>query len=158
MRVGIGYDVHRLCAGRPLILGGVEIPAVLGLEGHSDADVLTHAVIDALLGACALPDIGRQFPDSDPVYAGISSLKLLDRTRELLAEAGYRPHNIDGVIAAEAPRLAPYIEAMRAGLAQRLGLELGAVNVKATTTEKLGFVGGEEGMAAWAVATVEPLE
>lgn len=157
MRIGIGYDVHRLCAGRPLFLGGVKIPAALGLLGHSDADVLVHAVIDALLGACALPDIGRQFPDTDPAYSGIPSLELLEKTRELVRSAGYAPHNIDAVVAAESPRLSGTIDAMRANLARCLGLDIGAVNVKATTTEKLGFVGSEEGMAAWAVALVEEI-
>jgi len=155
LRIGIGYDVHRLCAGRRLVLGGVQMETHLGLEGHSDADVLTHAIIDALLGAAALPDIGRQFPDSDPAYAGASSLRLLKRTMELLNQAGYKPHNVDAVVAAEAPRLAPHIDAMRARLAEVLELQTGAVSVKATTGEKLGFVGSEEGMCAWAVCTIE---
>lgn len=152
MRIGHGYDVHRLVEGRKLILGGVEVPHTLGLLGHSDADVLTHAVMDALLGAAALGDIGRHFPDTDPVYAGADSLKLLDHVVELLEEKGYQVGNVDATILAQKPKLAPYIEKMRDNLAARMKVEPDQVNVKATTEEKLGFTGAEEGIAAHAVA------
>ena len=152
MRIGHGYDVHRLVEGRKLILGGVEVPHTLGLLGHSDADVLTHAVMDALLGACALGDIGHLFPDSDPAYAGADSLKLLDHVVELLEEKGYQVGNVDATILAQKPKLAPYIEKMRDNLAARMKVEPDQVNVKATTEEKLGFTGAEEGVAAHAVA------
>ena len=152
MRIGHGYDVHRLVEGRKLILGGVEVPHTLGLLGHSDADVLTHAVMDALLGAAALGDIGRHFPDTDPAYAGADSLKLLDHVVELLEEKGYQVGNVDATILAQKPKLAPYIEKMRDNLAARMKVEPGQVNVKATTEEKLGFTGAEEGVAAHAVA------
>ena len=152
MRIGHGYDVHRLVEGRKLVLGGVEVPHTLGLLGHSDADVLTHAVMDALLGAAALGDIGRHFPDTDPAYAGADSLKLLDRVVELLEEKGYRVGNVDATILAQRPKLAPYIEKMRDNLAARMKVEPDQVNVKATTEEKLGFTGAEEGIAAHAVA------
>ena len=152
MRIGHGYDVHRLVEGRKLILGGVEVPHTLGLLGHSDADVLTHAVMDALLGAAALGDIGRHFPDTDPAYAGADSLKLLDHVVELLEEKGYQVGNVDATILAQKPKLAPYIEKMRDNLAARMKAEPGQVNVKATTEEKLGFTGAEEGIAAHAVA------
>ena len=152
MRIGHGYDVHRLVEGRKLILGGVEGPHTLGLLGHSDADVLTHAVMDALLGAAALGDIGRHFPDTDPAYAGADSLKLLDHVVELLEEKGYQVGNVDATILAQKPKLAPYIEKMRDNLAARMKVEPGQVNVKATTEEKLGFTGAEEGIAAHAVA------
>ncbi len=152
MRIGHGYDVHRLVEGRKLILGGVEVPHTLGLLGHSDADVLTHAVMDALLGAAALGDIGRHFPDTDPAYAGADSLKLLDHVVELLEEKGYQVGNVDATILAQKPKLAPYIEKMRDNLAARMKVEPGQVNVKATTEEKLGFTGAEEGIAAHAVA------
>ena len=152
MRIGHGYDVHRLVEGRKLILGGVEVPHTLGLLGHSDADVLTHAVMDALLGAAALGDIGRHFPDTDPAYAGADSLKLLDHVVELLEEKGYRVGNVDATILAQRPKLAPYIENMRDNLAARMKVEPDQVNVKATTEEKLGFTGAEEGIAAHAVA------
>ena len=152
MRIGHGYDVHRLVEGRKLILGGVEVPHTLGLLGHSDADVLTHAVMDALLGAAALGDIGRHFPDTDPAYAGADSLKLLDHVVELLEEKGYQVGNVDATILAQKPKLAPYIEKMRDNLATRMKVEPGQVNVKATTEEKLGFTGAEEGIAAHAVA------
>ena len=152
MRIGHGYDVHRLVEGRKLILGGVEVPHTLGLLGHSDADVLTHAVMDALLGAAALGDIGRHFPDTDPAYAGADSLKLLDRVVELLEEKGYQVGNVDATILAQKPKLAPYIEKMRDNLAARMRVEPDQVNVKATTEEKLGFTGAEEGIAAHAVA------
>ena len=152
MRIGHGYDVHRLVEGRKLILGGVEIPYERGLLGHSDADVLTHAVMDALLGAAALGDIGRHFPDTDPAYAGADSLKLLDHVVELLEEKGYQVGNVDATILAQKPKLAPYIEKMRDNLAARMKVEPDQVNVKATTEEKLGFTGAEEGIAAHAVA------
>lgn len=152
MRIGHGYDVHRLVEGRKLILGGVEVPHTLGLLGHSDADVLTHAVMDALLGAVALGDIGRHFPDTDPAYAGADSLKLLDHVVELLEEKGYQVGNVDATILAQKPKLAPYIEKMRDNLAVRMKVEPDQVNVKATTEEKLGFTGAEEGIAAHAVA------
>lgn len=152
MHIGHGYDVHRLVEGRKLILGGVEVPHTLGLLGHSDADVLTHAVMDALLGAAALGDIGRHFPDTDPAYAGADSLKLLDHVVELLEEKGYQVGNVDATILAQKPKLAPYIEKMRDNLAARMKVEPDQVNVKATTEEKLGFTGAEEGIAAHAVA------
>ena len=152
MRIGHGDDVHRLVEGRKLILGGVEVPHTLRLLGHSDADVLTHAVMDALLGAAALGDIGRHFPDTDPAYAGADSLKLLDHVVELLEEKGYQVGNVDATILAQKPKLAPYIEKMRDNLAARMKVEPDQVNVKATTEEKLGFTGAEEGIAAHAVA------
>jgi 2-C-methyl-D-erythritol 2,4-cyclodiphosphate synthase len=151
MRIGIGYDVHRLAADRALILGGVKIPHTLGLLGHSDADVLCHALMDALLGAAALPDIGRLFPDNDPKYAGADSLQLLGQVVDMLHREGWQVGNVDAVIMAERPKLAPHIEQMRKNIAGVLGLEIGAVGLKATTTEKLGFVGQEEGIAAQAV-------
>ena len=155
MRIGHGYDVHRLVTGRALILGGVEIPHSLGLDGHSDADVLTHAIMDALLGAAALGDIGRHFPDTDPQYKGISSLKLLAHVRDLLDARGYRIANIDVTVLAQKPKLAPHIAAMEANLTAVLGLEPGRVNVKATTEERLGFTGREEGIACHAVCLLE---
>ena len=155
MRVGMGYDVHKLVEGRRLILGGVEVPHVLGLLGHSDADVLTHAVMDALLGAAGLGDIGRHFPDTDPAYAGADSLKLLDHVVELLEAQGWQVGNVDATILAQRPKLAPYLERMRENLSARIKVELGQVNVKATTEEKLGFTGAEEGIAAHAVCLLE---
>jgi 2-C-methyl-D-erythritol 4-phosphate cytidylyltransferase/2-C-methyl-D-erythritol 2,4-cyclodiphosphate synthase len=157
-RIGMGYDVHRLVAGRKLILGGVDIPFEKGLEGHSDADVLLHAIKDALLGAAALGDIGRHFPDSDDTYKGASSLKLLAAVRDIVAAAGWRPYNIDAVVIAEKPKLAPHIAAMNANIAEVLGLAVGQVNVKATTTEGLGFTGRREGIAAQAVASLVRVE
>ena len=156
-RSGIGYDCHRLVSGRRLILGGVEIEHHLGLEGHSDADVLTHAVIDALLGAAALGDIGQHFPDSDEAYRDADSLELLRRTVALLADAGLGIVNVDATVVLEAPHVGPHREAIRANLAQALGLELGDVSVKATRGEGMGFVGRGEGAAAIAVAAVEPV-
>lgn len=158
MRVGIGYDVHRLVSGRPLVLGGVTIPFEKGLLGHSDADVLVHAIMDAMLGALALGDIGRHFPDNNPEYAGISSLLLLERVNRLIAEKGYGVGNIDAVIAAERPRLSPYIDSMRENIARVLSVHREAVGVKATTTEGLGFCGRGEGIAAQAVALLRPLD
>ena len=151
MRIGQGYDVHRLAEGRKLILGGVEIPYALGLDGHSDADVLTHAVMDALLGAAALGDIGKHFPDTDDRYRGISSLKLLAAVGALLAERGYRIGNIDATIVAQRPRLAAYLPEMAENMARVLGISPTQVSVKATTEERLGFTGSGEGMAAQAI-------
>ena len=151
MRIGHGYDVHRLTENRKLILGGVEIPYEKGLLGHSDADVLTHALMDALLGAAALGDIGKMFPDSDPAYAGADSLELLRRVCVLLRQAGYGVGNADCTVIAQAPKLAPYIPAMRAKLAEAMEVDVSRVSVKATTEEGLGFTGGGEGIAAHAV-------
>ena len=157
MRIGHGYDVHRLVEGRRLILGGVEVPFDKGLLGHSDADVLTHAVMDALLGACALGDIGHLFPDSDPAYAGADSLRLLDEVVSRLHQRGYRVGNVDATVLAQAPKLAPYLEQMRRNLAWRLQVPVDAVSVKATTEEGLGFTGTGDGIAAHAVCLVENL-
>ena len=154
MRVGHGYDVHRLTPDRKLILGGQEIPFELGLLGHSDADVLTHAVMDALLGAAGLGDIGRHFPDTDPAYAGADSIKLLEHVTGLLNEQGWQVGNVDATILAQRPKLAPYIPAMGRCLATAMGVAADRVNVKATTEEKLGFTGAGEGMAAHAVALI----
>ena len=156
MRIGHGYDVHRLTEGRKLILGGVEIPWERGLLGHSDADVLTHAVMDALLGAAGLGDIGKHFPDSDPAYAGADSLKLLAHVVQLLRENGFSVGNVDATVLAQRPKLAGYIPRMRSNLAQVMGVEPERVNVKATTEEGLGFTGSGEGMAAHAVCLLEP--
>ncbi len=155
LRIGHGYDVHRLTTGRALILGGVQIPYALGLLGHSDADVLTHAVMDALLGAAGLGDIGRHFPDTDEQYRGISSLALLTHVKRLLAERGWRVGNIDATVIAQRPKLAPYLEEMRQNLAATLGMAADCVNIKATTEEGLGFSGRGEGIAAHAVALLE---
>ena len=154
MRIGQGYDVHRLTEGRRLILAGVDIPYEKGLLGHSDADVLTHALMDALLGACALGDIGHLFPDSDPAYEGADSLKLLDEVVRVLEGKGFRPGNVDVTVVAQAPKLAPYIGEMRQNLARRLKIGLDRVSVKATTEERLGFTGSGEGIAAQAVCLV----
>lgn len=156
MRIGFGYDVHRLCENRKLILGGVDVPHTLGLMGHSDADVLIHAVMDALLGAAALGDIGKLFPDSDEAFKDIDSMILLKKVGEVLAEKGYMVNNIDSTVAAQKPKLAPYIEQMRKNIADCLGVDVDAVSVKATTTEKLGFEGREEGISAYAVCTILP--
>ena len=155
MRIGHGYDVHRLVPGRDLILGGVKIPCERGLDGHSDADVLLHAVMDALLGAAALGDIGRLFPDSDDAFLNISSLVLLSRVRDALADAGYRVVNIDATLIAQAPKVGPYRRQMQENLAAALGVDPGYVNVKATTEEHLGFTGNGSGMSAHAVALIE---
>ena len=155
MRIGHGYDVHRLVAGRDLILGGVQIPHRLGLDGHSDADVLTHAVMDALLGAAALGDIGQHFPDTDPAYLGISSLKLLTRVWALITERGYCLGNLDVTVLAQKPKLAPYLPQMKEKLCALLGAEPDRVNIKATTEEHLGFTGREEGIACHAVCLLE---
>ena len=157
LRIGHGYDVHRLVEGRPLILGGVEIPWEKGLLGHSDADVLTHAVMDALSGAARLGDIGKLFPDTDPKYAGISSLKLLAEVARLLAERGYAVVNVDATLLAQRPKVAPYKQQMAENLAAVLGVEAEQVNVKATTEEGLGFTGDGSGMAAHAVVLLEKL-
>lgn len=155
LRVGHGYDVHRLKAGRRLVLGGVIIPNELGLDGHSDADVLIHAVMDALIGALALGDIGKHFPDNDKAYRGISSLHLLSRVHELLLDRAASVVNIDATLVIQKPRIAPYIEEMRKNIAFALGVDIGCVNVKATTEEHLGFTGREEGVAAHAVVLIE---
>lgn len=155
MRVGQGYDVHKLVTGRKLILGGVEIDHSLGLLGHSDADVLLHAISDALLGAAALGDIGKHFPDTDERYKGADSLKLLACVGELLKEKGYKILNIDSTIIAQAPKLAPHIQLMRENIADALGIDVGLVSVKATTEEKLGFTGTREGIAAQAVCLID---
>ena len=154
VHVGIGYDVHQLVAGRKLVLGGVEIPHPKGLDGHSDADALMHAICDALLGAAALGDIGRHFPDSDPAFRGISSLELLRRTVAALADAGFRPLQVDACVIAEEPKIAPHYPAMRRAIAGALGVPEGNVGVKATTTEGLGFTGRREGIAAQAVCLI----
>lgn len=154
IRIGVGYDVHRVSAGGRLVLGGVEVPGPIGLEGHSDADVLCHAVMDALLGAAALGDIGQLFPDTDPAYAGASSLGLLAEVVRRLGAAGWEPWNVDAVVVAERPRIAPYVEHMRASLAGALGIDASRVGVKGTTTEGLGFEGAGSGVGAHAVAII----
>lgn len=155
MRVGQGFDVHALAEGRRLVIGGVEIPHPMGLLGHSDADVLLHAVCDALLGAAALGDIGRHFPDTDARYRDADSRRLLREVARRVAEAGWRVVNIDATIVAQAPRMAPYVERMAANIAEDVGVARDRVNVKAKTTERLGFVGRSEGIAAEAVACIE---
>ena len=154
-RVGIGYDVHPFAEGRRLVLGGVEIPHAVGLQGHSDADVLSHAIADAILGALGLPDIGHYFPPSDPSIEGISSLKILERCAQLAAENHRRIENIDASLIAEAPRIKPHADAMKTNIAAALGIAPEDVGIKATTNERLGFVGRGEGIAAMAVACVE---
>lgn len=158
LRIGHGYDVHRLVTGRKLILGGLQVPYELGLDGHSDADVLLHAIMDALLGAAALGDIGQHFPDSDPAYAGVSSMVLLKSVGGLLKHAGYAVVNIDATVLAQKPKLAPYIEEMRRRIAETLGIGFDRVSVKATTEEGLGFTGEGKGIAAHAVALIEKKE
>ena len=158
MRIGFGYDVHKLVEGRKLILGGVEIPYTLGLLGHSDADVMLHSVMDALLGAAALGDIGKHFPDTDPAFKGIDSMLLLNKVYALLKENGYKVNNIDVTVAAQAPKLAPFIEDMRKNLAEALEVELSQINVKATTTEHLGFEGRGEGISSYCVCTIAKCE
>ena len=152
MRIGMGYDVHRLVEDRKLILGGVEIPWEKGLLGHSDADVLVHAVMDALLGAAALGDIGQHFPDTDPAYKGADSLQLLSKVGEILKEAGYQIGNVDATVIAQRPKLAPYREQMRVNMARALSVDVSQISVKATTEEGLGFTGAGEGISAQAVA------
>ena len=155
IRIGTGYDVHQLSEGLPLWVGGVLVPHTHGLVGHSDADVLLHAISDALLGAAALGDIGKHFPDTDPQYKGISSLKLLTHVGELLKAEGYTIGNIDSTIVAQAPKFAPHIETMRQNIARTLDMPIDAVSVKATTTEHLGFEGRKEGISAQAVALIQ---
>lgn len=158
IRIGHGMDVHRLVENRDLILCGVKLPHTLGLLGHSDADVATHALMDALLGAAALGDIGKLFPDTDEAYRGADSIQLLKEVIWQLRNAGYRPVNADVTIAAQKPKLRPHIDLMRKNLAQAMGIDVGAVSVKATTTEQLGFVGEEKGIMAHAVCLIETLE
>ncbi len=155
LRIGNGYDVHRLVAGRKLILGGVEIDHPTGLDGNSDADVLLHALCDALLGACGAGDIGRHFPDTDSQWTGVSSLLLLEKVASICKERGYSVVNTDSVVVAQRPKLAPHLDRMKANIAGALGVDLDRINLKATTTETLGFAGREEGIAAYAVALVE---
>lgn len=157
MRVGMGYDVHRLTEGRDLILGGVNIPYEKGLLGHSDADVLLHAIMDALLGAAALGDIGKHFPDTDPTYKGISSLKLLEHVGRLLEDQLYVIENIDATIIAQRPKMAPYIDAMRKNIADALHIAVEQINVKATTEEGLGFTGRGEGISSQAICALEKI-
>jgi len=154
MRTGIGYDVHRLAPGHRLVLGGIEIPSEKGLIGWSDADVLTHAIIDALLGAAAMGDIGKYFPPGDPQYKDISSLILLEKVKDMLLEKGWRVVNIDATIVAERPKLREYIDGMCRKLGETIDIDTECVNVKASTSEQLGFAGREEGMVAWAVASI----
>ena len=158
MRIGHGYDVHRLVEGRDCIIGGVNIPHSVGLLGHSDADVLTHAVMDALLGAAALGDIGKLFPDNDPQYSGADSIELLKHVGKQLKESGWVLGNLDATILAQAPKMAPHINAMRANLAAALDTDVSRVSVKATTEERLGFTGAEEGIAAHAVCLIEEIK
>lgn len=158
MKVGMGYDVHKLVEDRKLILGGVEIPYEKGLLGHSDADVLVHAVMDALLGAAALGDIGKHFPDTDPAYAGADSMKLLEEVKKLLDAENYIVGNIDATVIAQKPKLAPYIERMRENIAARLGIDMNQVNVKATTEEGLGFTGAGQGISAQAICLLETVD
>ena len=155
MRIGHGYDVHRLVEGRKLILGGVEIPFEKGLDGHSDADVLVHAVMDALLGAAALGDIGKLFPDNEDAYLGADSVELLKKVRNVLQEHGWKPGNLDATVIAQRPKLAPYIDTMRKRIADALETDAENVSVKATTEERLGFTGSGEGIAAHAVCLIE---
>lgn len=155
MRIGLGYDVHKLTEDRKLIMGGVDIPYEKGLLGHSDADVLVHAVMDALLGAAALGDIGKHFPDTDPQYKGISSIKLLMHVGELLKENGYKIVNVDSIIIAQRPKMAPHIPQMRENMAKALGVDVLQINVKATTEEGLGFTGAGEGISSQAIALLE---
>ena len=157
MRIGSGYDVHALGEGLPLWIGGVEIPHTHGLIGHSDADVLLHAICDALLGAAALGDIGKHFPDTDPQYKGISSLKLLAHVDALLKQNGYKICNIDSTVVAQRPKMAPHIEQMRHNIANTLGLDINQISIKATTTEHLGFEGRMEGISAQAIALIDTL-
>lgn len=155
MRIGMGYDVHKLVENRKLIIGGVEIAFEKGLLGHSDADVLIHAIMDSLLGACALGDIGRHFPDSDPKYKGISSMKLLEETGKLILKKGYSVNNIDATIIAQKPKMSPYIELMRKNIADTLNIDIDQINIKATTEEGLGFTGEMLGISAQSIASVK---
>lgn len=154
MRIGTGYDVHRLVPERPLILGGVTVPHTLGLLGHSDADVLLHAIMDAMLGAAGMGDIGKHFPDTDDKYKGASSLKLLEEVGKMLREKGYVVENIDSTIIAQKPKLRPYIDEMEKNIAETLGIGIDQINVKATTEERLGFTGSEEGISSQAVCCI----
>ena len=154
MRIGTGYDVHKLVEGRKLIMGGVEIPYEKGLLGHSDADVLVHAIMDALLGAAALGDIGKHFPDTDPKYKGADSLMLMREVKRILSDHGYQIENVDSTIIAQAPKMKPHIEEMRQNIAEALSLDISQVSVKATTEERLGFTGRGEGISAQAVALI----
>ena len=155
MRIGMGYDVHKLVPNRDLILGGVKIPHELGLLGHSDADVLLHSIMDALLGAAALGDIGKHFPDTDPAYKGADSVKLLEHVGRLIREAGYSIENIDATIISQRPKMRPHIDTMRRNIKEALGIELDQINVKATTEEGLGFTGSEEGISAQAICLLQ---
>lgn len=155
MRVGFGYDVHRLVQGRPLILGGIPVDYPEGLDGHSDADVLLHAITDAILGAAAMGDIGSHFPDTDPAFKDADSMDLLQEVMRRVSQEGFRLVNVDATVAAQEPKLRPYIDAMRSNIARGIGLSVDAVSVKATTTERLGFVGIGQGMAAYAVCLLE---
>ena len=155
IRIGQGYDVHRLVEGRKLIIGGVDIPHNVGLLGHSDADVLLHAISDAILGAAALGDIGKHFPDTDPKFKGADSLVLLSHCGKLVREKGYRINDIDATIVAQRPKMAPHIQTMRENIARALEIEINQVNVKATTEEKLGFTGTEQGISSYAAALIE---
>ncbi len=157
MRIGMGYDVHKLVEGRPLILGGVKIPHTLGLLGHSDADVLVHAIMDALLGAAALGDIGKHFPDTDPAYKGISSMKLLEHVRDLILDKGYVVDNIDATVIAQKPKLRPFIDQMQENIASTLNVSVDQVNIKATTEEGLGFSGHEEGISSQAICLLSSI-
>lgn len=156
-RIGNGYDVHKLVEGRKMILGGIEIPHRLGLLGHSDADVLVHAIMDGLLGALALGDIGKHFPDTDDKYKGISSIKLLKEVASFIKNKGYEVVNIDSIVAAEQPKLKPYIDEMRKQVAEALGVEIEAISIKATTEERLGFTGREEGIKSYAVVLLKKI-
>lgn len=155
MRIGNGYDVHKLVSGRKLIIGGVEIPHSLGLLGHSDADVLLHAISDAILGACAMGDIGGMFPDTDEKWKGADSLKLLEAVVDRISEQGYKIENIDSILIAQKPKMKPYIEQMRANIAKTCKIDINSVSVKATTEEMLGFTGREEGISAHAVVLIK---
>ena len=158
MRVGLGYDVHQLVENRKLILGGVEIPFEKGLLGHSDADVLVHALMDAIFGAMGMGDIGQHFPDTDPQYKGANSMKLLEACRDKIAEKGYGVYNLDVTICAQAPKMAPHLLNMRQNIADTLGIDISMVNIKATTTEHLGFVGDGKGMSAYATCLLEEID
>ena len=158
MRVGLGYDVHKLVEDRKLIIGGVEIPYEKGLLGHSDADVLIHAIIDSLLGACALGDIGKHFPDTDPRFKGISSIKLLEQTAELIHQNGYFVNNIDATIVAQKPKMLPHIEKMRLNISKALNIDIDRINIKATTEEGLGFTGEMLGISSQSIASVSSIE
>ena len=154
-KVGNGYDVHQLVSGRKLIIGGVEIPHYKGLDGHSDADVILHAVCDALLGACGVGDLGQHFPDTDPQWKGVSSILLLEKVGDICHKKGFKVSNIDSIVVAQKPKLAPYIQLMKHNIKKALGLDAEQLNIKATTTENMGFEGTEEGISAYAIALLE---